>query len=76
MDENKQEWFATVRWHEDDIRAGLIEEGFEPTRDAIDYIRFRMENRGFAEMLIAHGWDLIDQYIDDCAEDLEEVEDN
>ena len=70
----KEEWFGIVRWHEDDIRAALLEDGYEPTEEAIDLIRFKMENHGFTDLQIADGWDRIHQYIADEAENFEERE--
>ena len=70
----KEEWFGIVRWCDEDIRAALLEDGYEPTEEAIDLIRFKMENHGFTDLQIADGWDKIHQYIADEAENLEERE--
>lgn len=69
-----KEWFGIVRWHEDDIRAALIDNGYIPDRESIDLIRLKMENHGFTELQIAAGWDMIHQYIADESENLNREE--
>ena len=70
----EEDWFGIVRWHEDDIRAALMEHGFEPTEEAISLIRLKMENHCFTELQIACGWDMINEYIHDEAENLDQQE--
>ena len=59
----KAEWFGIVRWCEDDIRAALVDKGFEDDEEAVDLIRFHMENGGFTGCQIEAGWDYINAII-------------
>ena len=62
----KNEWFAEVRWCEDDIRARLEDRGIEVTEEVIASVRSDMEKHWFADQLIEYGWRVMDAYIDDA----------
>jgi hypothetical protein len=70
----KDEWFGIVRWCEDDIHEALINNGYEPTEEAIRLIRKNCEHHYFKDAMVETGWDYINAYIAENADDLTESE--
>lgn len=62
----KKEFFAEVKWHEDDIRLVLEDEGLEPSNGAVATVREWMESHWFTGALIECGFDIIRSYVSEA----------
>lgn len=67
----KNEWFAEVRWCEDDIKCRLEELAIPCTEELVDRIRSDMEHHCFTDQLIECGWDVMDVFISDAVRERE-----
>ena len=64
----KNEWFAEVRWCEDDIKCRLEDKGIQYNKELVDTIRSKMENGVFSGILIELGWEVMDTIISEVSE--------
>lgn len=56
-----KESFGVVAWTDDDISAGLVEEGLEPTAENIKVVRQSYYARHVSDHMIKHGWNYLEQ---------------
>ena len=61
-----KEWFGIVRWCEEDLIAGLVDNGFPATENNVGELLCHICNdHGFCDHMIAAGWDYIQAVIYD-----------
>lgn len=71
----REDWFGVTRWCDEDIHKALVENGYEPTEEAIALIRRDCEHHCFRDATNETGWHYIHSYISEHASELTPCED-
>ena len=74
--DSDEDWFGIVRWCDEDIKHSLEEYGYQDCPENVAMIRNKCEHHRFTDGMIETGWDYINAYVEECAEDLIEVKKN